>query len=55
MAPVLAYVDKCRDVPAGLADACLVRMTKSLPTIVLTTDSDFRLYFAATATMSFLV
>jgi len=32
-------------VPMSLADACLVRMTETLPDpIILTTDSDFRIY-----------
>lgn len=36
---------KYSDVPMSLADACLVRMSEMLgDTIVLTTDSDFRLY-----------
>lgn len=43
--PVLAMMDKYRDVPMSLADACLVRMTEIVPDpLVLTTDSDFRLY-----------
>lgn len=43
--PVLALMDKYRDVPMSLADACIVRMTEILPDpVVLTTDSDFRLY-----------
>lgn len=33
------------DVPMSLADACLVRMTETLPDpIILTTDPDFRIY-----------
>ena len=36
---------KYEDVPMSLADACLVRMTETLPDpIILTTDSDFRIY-----------
>lgn len=42
---VLALMDKYRDVPMSLADACLVRMTELLADpILLTTDSDFRAY-----------
>ena len=42
---VLALMDKYANVPASLADACLVRMTETLddPSI-LTTDADFRVY-----------
>ena len=43
--PVLALMDKYADVPMSFADACLVRMTEILPDpLVLTTDSDFRIY-----------
>jgi predicted nucleic acid-binding protein len=43
--PVLALIRKYADVPMSFADACLVRMTELLPEpIVLTTDSDFRIY-----------
>jgi predicted nucleic acid-binding protein len=43
--PVLALMDKYSDVPMSVADACLVRMTETLPDpIVITTDSDFRIY-----------
>jgi uncharacterized protein len=42
---VLALLKKYGDVPMSLADACLVRMTETLDdAIVLTTDSDFRVY-----------
>ena len=42
---VLDLMDKYADVPMSLADACLVRMTETLADpVVLTTDSDFRLY-----------
>ena len=42
---VLALMRKYADVPMSLADACLVRMTELLPDpLVLTTDSDFRVY-----------
>ena len=43
--PVLRLLQKYADVPMSLADACLVRMTETLPDpIILTTDSDFRIY-----------
>ena len=42
---VLVLVRKYADVPMSLADACLVRMTETLDdAIVLTTDTDFRIY-----------
>ena len=42
---VLKLLQKYLDVPMSLADACLVRMTETLPDpIILTTDSDFRIY-----------
>jgi len=45
---LLAVLDlraKYADVPMSLADACLVRMSETLPDpIVLTTDSDFKIY-----------
>jgi uncharacterized protein len=42
---VLTLMQKYSDVPMSLADACLVRMSEIFPEpIVLTTDSDFRLY-----------
>lgn len=42
---VLALMDKYADVPMSLADACLVRMSETLPKpLLLTTDSDFRIY-----------
>lgn len=42
---VLRLMQKYADVPMSLADACLVRMTEALPDpIVLTTDTDFRVY-----------
>lgn len=45
MANVLALLEKYGDVPMSLADACLVRMTEiSADPIVLTTDTDFRIY-----------
>lgn len=45
MEPVLKLMEKYADVPMSLADACLVRMTEVLSDcVVLTTDSDFRVY-----------
>ena len=42
---VLKLLHKYADVPMSLADACLVRMTETLPDpVILTTDSDFRVY-----------
>lgn len=42
---VLRLMKKYADVPMALADACLVRMTETVPDpILLTTDSDFRVY-----------
>jgi hypothetical protein len=42
---VLALMRKYADVPMGLADACLVRMTEILPDpVLLTTDPAFRIY-----------
>lgn len=42
---VLNLLQKYANVPMGLADACLVRMTETLPDpLILTTDSDFRIY-----------
>ena len=43
--PVLKLMQKYSDVPMSLADACLVRMTETFADpIVLTTDTDFRIY-----------
>jgi len=43
--PVVRLLEKYSNVPMGLADACLVRMTETLADpIVLTTDKDFRVY-----------
>jgi predicted nucleic acid-binding protein len=43
--PVLKVMQKYRDVPMSFADACLVRMTETqADPVVLTTDSDFRVY-----------
>ena len=43
--PVLALMDKYADVPMSLADACLVRMTETVPDpVIITTDSDFKIY-----------
>lgn len=45
MEPVLKLMQKYADVPMGLADACLVRMTEALSdSVILTTDADFRIY-----------
>jgi predicted nucleic acid-binding protein len=42
---ILALMLKYGNVPMSLADACLVRMTEILSDpILLTTDSDFRIY-----------
>lgn len=42
---VLALMQKYADMPMSFADACLVRMTEVLPDpVLLTTDSDFRIY-----------
>ena len=42
---VLKLLQKYADVPMSLAEACLVRMTETLPDpVILTTDSDFRIY-----------
>jgi hypothetical protein len=38
-------MQKYADVPMSLADACLVRVTETLPDpVLLTTDADFRTY-----------
>jgi predicted nucleic acid-binding protein len=43
--PVVKLIEKYSNVPMGLADACLVRMTEILTdSIILTTDEDFRVY-----------
>lgn len=43
--PVLKLMQKYAAVPMSLADACLVRMSETLSDpVVLTTDSDFRIY-----------
>ena len=45
LARVLDLMKKYADVPMSMADACLVRMSDTLPDpLVLTTDADFRLY-----------
>jgi predicted nucleic acid-binding protein len=42
---VLALMKKYASVPMSLADACLVRMTEVMAQpVLLTTDSDFRIY-----------
>lgn len=43
--PVLRLMQKYANVPMGLADACLVRMTETFAEpVVLTTDTDFGIY-----------
>ena len=43
--PVLTLMQKYASVPMSLADACLVRMTETLPDpVIVTTDTDFRIY-----------
>jgi predicted nucleic acid-binding protein len=45
MESVLRLLRKYADIPMSLADACLVRMTETFSDpVVLTTDSDFRVY-----------
>jgi predicted nucleic acid-binding protein len=45
MEAVLRLLQKYADLPMSLADACLVRMTETFSDpVVLTTDSDFRVY-----------
>jgi predicted nucleic acid-binding protein len=42
---ILKLLQKYADIPMSLADACLVRMTETLSDpMILTTDSDFRIY-----------
>ncbi len=42
---ILGLRSKFADVPMSLADACLVRMSETLPgPLVLTTDTDFKIY-----------
>ena len=42
---VLKLMEKYSNVPMSLADACLVRMSETLPDpMILTTDADFRIY-----------
>jgi uncharacterized protein len=43
--PVIQLMTKYRNLPMSVADACLVRMSEIVTdSIVLTTDSDFRVY-----------
>jgi predicted nucleic acid-binding protein len=43
--PVFRLLKKYSSVPMSLADACLVRMTETLPApMLVTTDRDFRIY-----------
>lgn len=45
LARVLDLKERYADTPMSLADACLVRMSESLPDpVVVTTDADFRIY-----------
>ena len=45
MDAVLKLMQKYSDIPASLADACLVRMTEVVDDpMLLTTDADFRVY-----------
>jgi predicted nucleic acid-binding protein len=42
---VLGLRAKFADIPMSLADACLVRMTETLPDpVIITTDADFKIY-----------
>ena len=42
---IVAFMEKYSDVPASLADACLVRMTELADDpLLLTTDDDFAVY-----------
>ena len=42
---VLTLMDKYRNVPMSLADACLVRMTETMAApVILSTDTDFLIY-----------
>lgn len=42
---VVALLQKYASVPMSLADACLVRMSETVADpLILTTDSDFRIY-----------
>ena len=43
--PIFDLMAKYADVPMSLADACLVRLSETLPDpVVLTTDADFKIY-----------
>ena len=43
--PVVRLIEKYRDVPMSLADACLVRLSETLADpVILTTEKDFRIY-----------
>jgi uncharacterized protein len=42
---VVKLIEKYSNVPMGLAEACLVRMTEALADpVIITTDQDFRVY-----------
>jgi Predicted nucleic acid-binding protein, contains PIN domain len=54
-APILDLMAKYSSIPMSLADACLVRMTEMLPEpLVVTTDTDFKIYQAAQSASSSL-
>jgi len=43
--PVVKLIEKYSNIPLGLADACLVRMTETAADpIILATDCNFRIY-----------
>ena len=45
VAAVAAFMQKYESVPMSFADACLVRMSETMADpLILTTDSDFRVY-----------
>ena len=45
LAKALALMEKYADAPMSLADACLVRMSETMPDpVVVTTDADFKIY-----------
>ena len=45
MDPVLRLMQKYASVPMSLADACLVRLSETLPDpVILATDADFHIY-----------
>lgn len=43
--PVLLLMDKYAGLPMSLTDACLVRMSETLPDpVIITADADFKIY-----------